>query len=285
MVFVGINNGLWENPSRHCGRSTTATIYKTYKFFVTSIIACNTFDGVVLSADTGYISEESGLHSGVGKITRLTVEDRPIAYVAMAGDEDAINRLSKALQRVITKIKEPVIEHGPSEFPEIIRNYINRIIKNIGNNIKNDVEIAMIYGFKFKGSTIYRNAIGFRVYKHSEEWEVELEGTSISEGPRRMCIFAGSVKRQLGDLYTLLEGESFLSNLLYSIKFIGFLQFLVANFGSSTKYFEVAYITDKGETSMYPANHPAIRNMVNYYRQLYDLIKKEILNTPLDLKL
>jgi len=252
---------------------------------VTSIIACSTFDGVVLSADTGYIREESGLHSGVGKITRLMVGNRPIAYVAMAGDEDDINRLSKALQRVITKIKEPVIEHGPSEFPEIIRNYIYRIIKNMKNNIKNDVEIAMIYGFKFKGDIIYRNAIGFRVYKNNEEWEVEMEATSISEGPRRMCIFAGSVKRHLGDLYTLLEGVSFLSNLQYSIKFIGFLQFLVANFGSSTQYFEVAYITDKGETNMYPVNHPAIHNMINHYRRLYDLIKKEILNIPLDLKL
>jgi len=281
MVFVGINNGLWENPSRHRERSTMATIYKTYKFFVTSIIACNTFDGVVLSADTGYIRGENGLYSGIGKITLLKVKEQPIAYVAMAGDEDVIVRLSEALHQVISGIGKPLIEHGPSKFPEIIANYINRIIKNIGNYTTDNLEIVMIYGFKFKG-TIYRDAIEFRCYRHDEEWKCELTGTGSSGGPRRICIFAGSVKRQLSELYRVLGGERFLSSLEDSIKFIGFLQFLVANFGSSAQYFEIAYITDEGKTKMYFANDPAIHNMVNYYQQLYELIKKEILKTPLD---
>jgi hypothetical protein len=250
---------------------------------VTSIIACNTFDGVVLSADTGYIREESGLHSSVGKITLLKVGEQPIAYVAMAGNEDAIVRLSGALRRVIAEIKKPLIEHGPSKFPEIVANYVNKIIKSIENDTTEDLEMIMIYGFKFKG-TIYRDVIGFRCLKHNMDkgWKCELAGTGSSGGPRRMCIFAGSVKRQLSDLYTVLRGESFLSSLEHSIKFIGFLQFLVANFGSSTQYFEVAYITNEGKTKMHLANYPAMRKMVDHYRQLYDLIKQEILKTPLD---
>jgi hypothetical protein len=112
---------------------------------VTSIIACNTFDGVVLSADTGYIREESGLHSGVDKITLLKVGERPIAYVAMAGNEDAIVRLSGALRQVIAEIKKPLIEHGPSKFPEIVANYVSKIIKSIEYDTSEDLEIVMIY--------------------------------------------------------------------------------------------------------------------------------------------
>ena len=237
---------------------------------------------MVLSADTGYISEESGLHSGVGKIIRLTVEDRPIAYVAMAGDEDAIVRLSGELSRVIAEIEKPLKEHGPSKFPEIVANYINRIIKNIENNTTDILEIVMIYGFKFK-STIYRDAIKVECYKRykGKKWRCELAGASGSGGPRRMCIFAGSVRQQLSELYTVLGGESFLSSLEYSVKFIGFLQFLVASFGMSTHHFEVAYITDEGKTGTYLANNPVIRNMVDHYQQLYNLIREEILKTPL----
>jgi len=258
-----------------------ATIYKTYKFLVTSIIACSTFDGVVLSADTGYIRGENGLlHSGIGKITLLKVKEKPIAYVAMAGDENVIVRLSQALQQVIAEIGRPLIEHGPSKFPEIIANYIYRIIKNIGNNTTNIIEIVMIYVFKFKG-TIYRDAIGINCYIYNEKWKCELTGTSSSGGPRRICIFAGSVKQQLSELYRILGGERFLSSLKDAIKFIGFLQFLVANFGSSTQYFEVAFITEEGKSGMYSASNPAIHNMIHHYQQIYDLIREQILKTPL----
>ncbi len=252
---------------------------------MTSIIACNTFDGVVLSADTGYIREESGLlQSGVGKITPLKVKEKPIAYVAMAGDENVIVRLSQALQQVVADIGRPLIEHGPSKFSEIMANYINRIIKKISNDATNELEMVMIYGFKFR-DTLYRDAIKFDCYKHNEKWKCEPTETSSSGGSRRICIFAGSVKRQLSEFYMVLGGERFLSSLNDAIKFIGFLQFLVANFGSSTQYFEVAFITDEGKCGMYSASNPAIHNMIYHYQQIYDLIREAILNTPLDLKL
>jgi hypothetical protein len=248
---------------------------------VTSIIACSTFDGVVLSADTGYIGGDNGLlYGGIGKITLLKVKEKPIAYMAMAGDENVIVRLSQALQQVIAEIGRPLIEHGPSKFPEIITNYINRTIKKISNNTTDELEIVMIYGFKFK-DTLYRDAIKFDCYKHNEKWRCGLAGTSSSGGPRRMCIFAGSVRRKLSGLYMVLGGESFLSRLEDAIKFIGFLQFLVANFGSSTQYFEVAFITDEGKSGTYLASNPVIRNMVNHYQQLYNLLKEKILKTPL----
>jgi hypothetical protein len=100
-----------------------------------------------------------------------------------------------------------------------------------------------------------------------------------------MCIFAGSVKRQLSELYRVLGGERFLSSLKDAIKFIGFLQFLVANFGSSTQYFEVAFITEEGKSGMYSASNPAVHNMVYHYQQICNLVREEILNTPFDLKL
>ncbi len=246
---------------------------------MTSIIACNTFDGVVLSADTGYIRGENGLlQSGVGKITPLKVKEKTIAYMAMAGDENVIVRLTQALQQVVAEIGRPLIEHGPSKFPEIIANYINKIIKKISNNTTSVLEIVMIYGFKFR-DTLYRDAIKFDCYKHNEKWKCGLTR------PRQMCIYAGSVKRQLSELYKLLDGERFLSSLNDAIKFIGFLQFLVENFGSSTKYFEVAFITDEGRSGMYSASNPAIHNMIHHYQQIYNLIKEEILKTPFDLKL
>jgi hypothetical protein len=253
---------------------------------VTSIIACSTFDGVVLSADTGYIRGDNGLlRSGIGKITLLKVKEKPIAYMAMAGDENVIVRLSQALQQVVAEIGRPLIVHGPSKFPEIVTNYIDKIIRRT-NDITMDelIEIVMMYGFKFK-DTLYRDAIKFYCYKHNEKWKCELTETSSSGEPRRMCLFAGSVKRQLNELYRVLEGERFLSSLKYAIKFIGFLQFLVAKFGSSTQYFEVAFITDEGKSGMYSASNPAVHNMIYHYQQIYDLISKEILNTPLDLKL
>jgi hypothetical protein len=252
---------------------------------MTSIIACNAFDGVVLSADTGYIRGENGLlHSGIGKIILLEVKEKPIAYVAMAGDENVIVRLSQALQQVVAEIRKPLRDHGPSKFPEIMVNYVNRIIKNIGSDITSELEIAMIYGFKFEGR-LYRDAIRIDCYVHNEKRKCELTGTSSSGGPRRMCIFAGSVKRQLSELYKLLEGERFLSSLKDAIKFIGFLQFLVANFGSSTQYFEVAFFTDEGKSGRYSASNLAIHNMIYHYQQIHNLIKEEILNTPFDLKL
>jgi len=248
---------------------------------VTSIIACSTFDGVVLSADTGYIRGENGLlYSGIGKITLLKVKEKPIAFMAMAGDENIIVRLSQALQQVVAEIRKPLRDHGPSKFSEIIANYINGIIKKISNNTTNELEIVMIYGFKFR-DTLYRDAIKFDCYKHNEKWKCGPPQTSSSGGPRRMCIFAGSVRRQLSGLYMVLGGESFLSSLEDAIKFIGFLQFLVANFGSSTQYFEVSFITDEGKSGTYLANNPVIRNMVNHYQQLYNLIKEKILKTPL----
>jgi len=252
---------------------------------VTSIIACSTFDGVVLSADTGYIRGENGLlYGGIGKITPLKVKEKTIAYVAMAGDENVIVRLSQALQQVVAEIGRSLIEHGPSKFSEIIANYINRIIKKISNNITNELEIAMIYGFKFR-DTLYRDAIKFDCYKHNEKWKCEPTETSSSGRPRRICIFAGSVKRQLSEFYMVLGGERFLSSLENAIKFIGFLQFLVANFGSSTQYFEVAFITDEGKSGMYSASNPAVHNMIYHYQQIYNLVREEILNTPFDLKL
>jgi len=248
---------------------------------VTSIIACSTFDGVVLSADTGYIRGENGLlHSGVGKITPLEVKKKTIAYVAMAGDENVIVRLSQALQQVVAEIRKPLRDHGPSKFPEIMANYINRIIKNIGSNTISEFEIVMIYGFKFEGS-LYRDAIRIDCYIHNEKRKCELTATSSSGGPRWTCIFAGSVKRQLSELYKVLEGERFLSSHKDAIRFIGFLQFLVANFGSSSQYFEVAFITEKGESGMYSASNPAIHNMIYRYQQICNLIREGILNTPL----
>ncbi len=252
---------------------------------MTSIIACSTFDGVVLSADTGYISGKNGLlRSGIGKITLLKVKEKPIAYMAMAGDENVIVRLSQALQQVVAEIGRPLIEHGPSKFPEIIANYINKMIKKISNNTTNELEIVMIYGFKFK-DTLYRDTIEIRCYRHNSKWKCELERTSSSGGPRRICIFAGSVKQQLSEIYMVLGGERFLSSFKDAIKFIGFLQFLVANFGSSTQYFEVAFITDEGKSGMYSASNPAVHNMIYHYQQIYNLIREEILKTPLDLKL
>jgi len=252
---------------------------------VTSIIACSTFDGVVLSADTGYIRGENGLlHSGIGKITLLKVKEKPIAYMAMAGDENVIVRLSQVLQQVVAEIRKPLRDHGPSKFSEIIANYINRIIKKISNNTTNELEIVMIYGFKFR-DTLYRDAIKFDCYKHNERWKCEPTETSSSGGPRRICIFAGSVKRQLSELYWVLGGERFLSSFSDAIKFIGFLQFLVANFGSSTQYFEVAFITEEGKSGMYSASNPAVHNMIYHYQQIYNLIREEILKTPLDLRL
>jgi hypothetical protein len=252
---------------------------------MTSIIACSTFDGVVLSADTGYIRGDNGLlYGGIGKITLLKVKEKPIAYVAMAGDENVIVRLSQALQQDVAEIGRSLIVHGPSKFPEIVTNYINKIIRKINDATTDELEIVMMYGFKFK-DTLYRDATKFCCYKHNEKWKCELTGTSSSGGPRRMCLFAGSVKRQLSELYWVLEGERFLSSLKDAIKFIGFLQFLVAKFGSSTQYFEVAFITDEGKSGMYSASNPAVHSMIYHYQQLYDLIRKEILNTPLDLKL
>lgn len=248
---------------------------------MTSIIACSTFDGVVLSADTGYIRGENGLlYSGIGKITLLKVKEKPIAYVAMAGDISIIVRLSQALQQVVAEIRKPLIDHGPTKFPEIIANYINRIIKNIGSDTKDELEIVMIYGFKFE-DRLYRDAIRIDCYIRNEKWKCELTGTSSSGGPRLPCIFAGSVKRQLSELYMVLGGERFLSSLEDAIKFIGFLQFLVANFGTSTQYFEVAFITEEGKSGMYSASNPAIHNMIYHYQQIYNLIREEILKTPL----
>jgi hypothetical protein len=230
----------------------------------------------VFSADTGYIRGENGLlQSGVGKITPLKVKEKTIAYMAMAGDENVIVRLTQALQQVVAEIGRSLIVHGPSKFPEIVTNYI---IRKISNNTTNELEIVMIYGFKFR-DTLYRDAIKFDCYKHNEKWKCGLTG------PRRMCIYAGSVKRQLSELYKLLEGERFLSSLNDAIKFIGFLQFLVANFGSSTQYFEVAFITDEGKSGMYSASNRAIHNMIYHYQQIYNLIREEILKTPFDLKL
>ncbi len=252
---------------------------------MTSIIACSTFDGVVLSADTGYIRGDNGLlYGGIGKITLLKVKEKPIAYVAMAGDENIIVRLSQALQQAAAEIGRPLIVHGPSKFPEIVTNYINKIIRKINDATTDELEIVMIYGFRFI-DTLYRDAIKFYCYKRNEKWKCELTETSSSGEPRRMCLFAGSVKRQLSELYRVLEGDSFLSSLKDAIKFIGFLQFLVAKFGSSTQYFEVAFITDEGKSGMYSASNPAIHNMIDHYQQIYNLLRKEILNTPLDLEL
>jgi hypothetical protein len=248
---------------------------------VTSIIACSTFDGVVLSADTGYISGKNGLlYSGIGKITLLKVKGKPIAYVAMAGDENVIVRLSQALQQVVAEIERPLREHGPSKFPEIITNYINKIIKKVSNNTMNEIEIVMIYGFKFK-DTLYRDATKISCYRDNNKWKCEREEASSSGGPRRICIFAGSVNQQLSEFYMVLGGERFLSSLKDAIKFIGFLQFLVANFGSSTQFFEVAFITEEGKSGMYSASNPAIHNMIYHYQQICNLIREEILKTPL----